>query len=131
MVYNSLEAPHNLKEGVDWLMALKGDDSEKNLAALGAAVHKFLADKPVGKMEVPALESVKLITKEFLEQPELKNMWPASELLGRFNKPMNKNFVGSAKCFYNVDESDYTNVVKARRLTSKTIAEKLGKIVAG
>ncbi|GBE58906.1 hypothetical protein, conserved [Babesia ovata] len=132
MVYSSLtDIPRNLKEGIDWLIALRGTDAEKNLKALGEALYKFLADKPVGKRELPALENVKLISKKFLEKPELKDMWPASELLGRFNKPMNKNFVGLAKCFNNADESDYKNVVKARRLTPKTIAEKLGKIVAG
>ncbi|GBE59322.1 hypothetical protein, conserved [Babesia ovata] len=133
MVYNSLtEAPHNLKEGVDWLMALKGKDADKNLAAMGEALYKFLADKPVGKEELPALEKVKSISKGFLEQPALNYIWPANELLRRFNKPLSKKHPGFFPRFFGVIfESDYENVIQTRGLTAKTIAEKLSKAVAG
>ncbi|GBE63091.1 hypothetical protein, conserved [Babesia ovata] len=133
MVYKSLtDVPHNLKEGIDWLVALRGADAEKNLAAMGAAVYKFLADKPVGKMEHQALEKIKLISKEFLEKPELKEMWPANELLRRFKGPMSKKRPGClASCFGSTLESDYKNVVQTKGLTAETIAKKLGKVVNG
>ncbi|GBE60054.1 hypothetical protein, conserved [Babesia ovata] len=133
MAYNSLtEAPHNLKEGIDWLVALKGKDAEKSLAAMGDAIHKFLADKPVGKMNVPALEKVKLITKEFLEKPALNYIWPANELLRRFKGPLSKEHPGFfASCFGGTIESDYANVVQTKNLTAETIAKKLGKVVDG
>ncbi|GBE61814.1 hypothetical protein, conserved [Babesia ovata] len=46
-VYTSLaEPPRNVRQCMDWLIALKGKDPEKNLKALGEAVYDFLADKP-------------------------------------------------------------------------------------
>ncbi|CDR95892.1 hypothetical protein BBBOND_0210450 [Babesia bigemina] len=132
MVYHSLtEAPHNLKEAVDWLVALKGTDAEKNLRAIGAAVHKFLADKPVGKMDVPAVEEVKLISKKFLEKLEFTVMWPTSVLLEKFKRPMNKNPGFFVKAFGFVDKSDYKNAVEAKGLTAEAIAENLGTVVYG
>ncbi|GBE62058.1 hypothetical protein, conserved [Babesia ovata] len=132
MVYTSLtEAPHNLKEGIDWLIALKGKNAGKSMEALGDALHKFLADKPVGKMQVPALENVKKISKEFMEQEEVKDLWPASELLVRFNKPMNRNLSGFAKFFNNADLSDHHNVVKIRRVKPTDIAKKVSELVGG
>ncbi|GBE60332.1 hypothetical protein, conserved [Babesia ovata] len=132
MVYNSLtEAPHNLKEAIDWLIALKGRDADKNLAAMGAALHKFLADKPVGKMKVPALEDVKVITKKFLEKPELKGMWPASELLGRFNKPMDKDYYMLRKIFTRINDSDYKNVVEATDAAAERVKDDVILLVYG
>ncbi|GBE61309.1 hypothetical protein, conserved [Babesia ovata] len=133
MVYTSLtEAPHNLKEGIDWLMALRGKDGEKNLAAMGAALYDFFEDKPVGKMELPALEKIKSISKEFMENPALNYMWPANELLRRFRAPMSKKGpICLGSCFGATLESDYKNVVKTKNLTVETIAKKLGKVVDG
>ncbi|CDR95723.1 hypothetical protein BBBOND_0208770 [Babesia bigemina] len=132
MVYKSLtEAPHNLKEAVDWLIALKGADAEKNLAAMGAAVHKFLADKPVGSMNVPGLEEVKLITKEFLKNPALKEMWPTQSVLRRFNEVINKEPGTLSRWFGDVYDSDYKNVIQTKGLTPVTIAKKLSKAVDG
>ncbi|GBE60372.1 hypothetical protein, conserved [Babesia ovata] len=71
-------------------MALRGKDAGKNLAAMGDALHKFLADKPVGKMELPALENVKRISKEFLEQKEFRRYPFVQKMLGMFNGTMNK-----------------------------------------
>ncbi|GBE58548.1 hypothetical protein, conserved [Babesia ovata] len=132
MVYSSLtEAPRNLKEGIDWLMALKGTDDENGLKAMSAALYDFLAQQPVGKMELPALEEVKLISKEFLEQKELKYQPFVEDLLGRFNKPMNKNLSGCAKYLDNSDESDHENVVKSRGVKPKDIAKNIVKVVDG
>ncbi|CDR94276.1 hypothetical protein BBBOND_0105850 [Babesia bigemina] len=131
MVYDSLtDPPHNLKECIDWLIAVRGDDGKKNVVALGEAVHKFLADKPVGKMEVPALEEVKLITKEFLEKPELQNRRAVRAILRRFNKPMRK--VGFChRLFGRIVDSDYENVIETKGLTAENIAENIGEIVEG
>ncbi|GBE59623.1 hypothetical protein, conserved [Babesia ovata] len=132
MVYKSLtDVPHNLKEGIDWLIALRGTDAESNLKAMGAAVYKFLADKPVGKMELPALEKVKRISKEFVKNPELKNMVPANMMVKRFNTPMNKNLSGYARYISTVRESDYDNVLQTKGLTAETVAENLSDVVDG
>ncbi|GBE61791.1 hypothetical protein, conserved [Babesia ovata] len=73
MVYNSLtEAPRNLKEGIDWLMAVKGTNIMKTSKAMGAALHKFLG-------------IVKLISMEFLEQEELKDQKFVKKVLEMIN----------------------------------------------
>ncbi|CDR94134.1 hypothetical protein BBBOND_0104430 [Babesia bigemina] len=132
MVYTSLtDIPRNLKEGIDWLLAVKGDDAEKNLAAMGAALYDFLVDKPVGFTEVPALENVKLISKEFLERQEFKDMWPANELLGRFNNHVKTQNIDHLKYPFPINDSDFSNVVRARRAVPEKIAEDLGRIVDG
>ncbi|CDR97956.1 hypothetical protein BBBOND_0404440 [Babesia bigemina] len=130
MVYKSLtEAPHNLKEGIDWLIAVKGDDAANNLMAIGTAVHKFLADKPVGFAEVPALENVKRISKEFLGKPELKDQWPVNFMLRKFNQPMDKNPNIFVKIFGDVEESDYKNVIQDKSVSAETIAKDIGDVV--
>ncbi|CDR95843.1 hypothetical protein BBBOND_0209960 [Babesia bigemina] len=132
MVYTSLtEAPHNLKEAIDWLVALKGDDAEKNLGAMGAAIHKFLADKPVGFTKVPNLEEVKLITKEFLKNPALKELWPTKQVLRRFNEVIFEAPKALHRWFGDVYDSDYKNVIQTKGLTPETIAKQLSKAVDG
>ncbi|CDR94915.1 hypothetical protein BBBOND_0200720 [Babesia bigemina] len=132
MVYNSLtDAPRNLKEGIDWLLALKGTDAENNLAAMGAALYDFLVDKPVGYTEVPALEKVKLVSKEFLKQPELKKQLSVGHMLAKFNKPINKKATFLQKLFGGVDKCNYMNVVKETPLSAQTIAQKLGTAING
>ncbi|CDR98058.1 hypothetical protein BBBOND_0405420 [Babesia bigemina] len=131
MVYNSLtNVPRNFKEAADWLLALKGDDV-KNLEAIGEAVYKFLVDKPVGRIHLPALEKVKRISKDFLEQRELRNYWFVEELLKRYNDRISKTPGALAKCFRVVDDCDYKNVVKSKGITAAAIAEKLDRIVNG
>ncbi|GBE59318.1 hypothetical protein, conserved [Babesia ovata] len=99
---------------------------------MGEALYKFLADKPVGKKELPALEKVKSISKGFLEQPALNYIWPANELLRRFNKPLSKKHPGFFPRFFGVIfESDYENVIQTRGVKPETIAKKLGKVVNG
>ncbi|GBE59261.1 hypothetical protein, conserved [Babesia ovata] len=91
MVYSSLaEAPRNLKEAIDWLMAVKGTDAEVNLKAVGAAVYNFLADKSFGKVEIPDLEKVRLISKKFMEKPDIKDHWFVQKLLEKLNEPTHK-----------------------------------------
>ncbi|CDR97804.1 hypothetical protein BBBOND_0402920 [Babesia bigemina] len=121
MVYNSLtQAPRNFKEAVDWLMAVRGDGAKRNVAALGAALFSFLADKTVDKMEMPALEEVKHVTKKFLDQPELRNQWFVGGLVKRYNDLINKSPGGLAKYCRVVDESD-ENVVKGKGITAGSI----------
>ncbi|CDR97877.1 hypothetical protein BBBOND_0403650 [Babesia bigemina] len=132
MVYNTLtEAPRNLKEGIDWLLAVKRNDGENGLLAMGAAVYNFLADKPVGKTEVPALEAVKLISKEFLEQPELRNDQLVKDILEKFIRPMNTKPSWLSKMFNHVEESDYTNVVVSRGVSPDDIAQDVTEVVNG
>ncbi|CDR96425.1 hypothetical protein BBBOND_0303290 [Babesia bigemina] len=132
MVYNSLtEAPRNLKEGIDWLVAVKGTDAESNIAALGEAVHKFLADKPVGSMQVPALEKIKLITKEFIGQKNLKGSWFVKNITKRVGSGLGKTYDTLVKDLGYVRDSDYQNVVDAEGVNADTIVENLNKVMDG
>ncbi|CDR96832.1 hypothetical protein BBBOND_0307360 [Babesia bigemina] len=132
MVYNSLtDVPRDFREGIDWLIALKGTDAESNIAAMGEAVYNFLVDKPVGHTEVPALQNVQSIVKGFLEQPGLKNVWPVNRILEKYNKRINKNPGWFTKAFGGADECDYKNVIKSKHVSAKTIAGKLGIAVNG
>ncbi|GBE60409.1 hypothetical protein, conserved [Babesia ovata] len=129
MVYDSLaEAPRNLKECIDWLIALKGVDPENNLLPVGAALYDLLADMPVGFTEVPALEKVKLVSKKFLEKPELKDQPLVKGLLDRFANPMSKtgSFARRGKTLI---QSEYENVIQTRDAKPETIAKNLGKVV--
>ncbi|GBE61843.1 hypothetical protein, conserved [Babesia ovata] len=129
--YHALtEPPRNVKECMDWLIALKGKDPEKNLKALGEAVYKFLADKPVGKMQVPALENVKLISKEFLQQPKLKYRWHSRRVLRKLNKRVNTKYCWFAK-FFTFHKSNYENIIQTKGLTAIDISDKLGDVVSG
>ncbi|CDR95141.1 hypothetical protein BBBOND_0202980 [Babesia bigemina] len=131
MVFNSLtEAPHNLKEGIDWLVALKGDDAESNIAALGAAIYNFLVDKPVGHTEIPALEKVKLNAKDFMGQSELRGLPYVKDLLTRYSSPVKKP-TGLGKVFNNVDESDYKNVVQTRKMKPEKITQYVTEAING
>ncbi|GBE63092.1 hypothetical protein, conserved [Babesia ovata] len=130
MVYTSLtEAPRNLKEGIDWLIALKETCPENNLLPMGVALYDLFVDKPVGKREqLPSLEKVKNISKEFLEQEVLEYQPFVQGLLDRFSNPTTMAGLSaeSGKNF----KSEYEKVIKARGAKPETIAEKLGKVVA-
>ncbi|GBE62102.1 hypothetical protein, conserved [Babesia ovata] len=130
MVYDSLtDAPHNLKECIDWLIALKGDDAENNFKAMGTAVHKFLEDKPVPSKHLPAIENFKHIFREFLRQQELKDLWYVEDMLEMINGPMNKKPEMFAKITGVVEESDYTNAVETRNAKPETIAKIIGDVL--
>ncbi|CDR98078.1 hypothetical protein BBBOND_0405630 [Babesia bigemina] len=130
MVYTSLtEAPHDLKECIDWLIALRGSDAERHLKAMGAALHKFLVDKPVGKMELPALEEVKLITKEFLERKPIQKQLFVKGLLRIFEEPMNRSGI-VFRLFYG-QESDCCNIVQQNHLEPYAMGLYLGRVVYG
>ncbi|CDR97740.1 hypothetical protein BBBOND_0402290 [Babesia bigemina] len=129
MVYNSLtEAPRNLKESFDWLIAVKGTDAEKNVKALGAAIHKFLADKPVGVTRIPSLEKVKRLSRDFMQKAELKNMPMVKEMLVSFNAPVAKH-ASSARHLLGEYSSDYKNVIQERRLRPGNISDSVARIV--
>ncbi|CDR95139.1 hypothetical protein BBBOND_0202960 [Babesia bigemina] len=132
MVYTSLtDIPRNLKEAIDWLVAVKGTDAEKNVKAMGAAVYELLADKPVGFTDVTALWNVKFATKKFLQQDEIKDMWPVKELSKRYYEFMDKSPEAIAKAPAMVPKSDYENVIKTRGLTAEVIGQNLGEVVEG
>ncbi|GBE61842.1 hypothetical protein, conserved [Babesia ovata] len=129
MVHNSLkEVPRNLKEAIDWLIALKGDDFPYHMEAMGAAVYDLLEDKPVGYTKVPALEEVKLITKKFMEQEGLKDWWPVKRLLGRFSKRMSKTGV-FARRGKNDAQSEFENIVQTQRIDPEAMAAKVAEVV--
>ncbi|GBE60334.1 hypothetical protein, conserved [Babesia ovata] len=106
MVYNSLtDTPHNLKEGLDWLMALKGVDATNNLKAVGEAIYNLLQSRAV---DTTAFEAVK--EGEIEDQKSVQNM--RGTFIG------NKN-AGSS------------GLATSKRLTAGAIAERLGKLVDG
>ncbi|GBE59574.1 Probable serine threonine- kinase kinX, putative [Babesia ovata] len=130
MVYDSLtDAPRDFREGIDWLVALKGTDAEKNLAALGAAAYRFLSEKPDDSNQLPAYKKVELITKEFLEQEGLKNRRPIKLMLSRFNTPRDEKPDSIAPFFGDFDgrvDGEYAN---EWRITAENIAARLTKSV--
>ncbi|CDR94959.1 hypothetical protein BBBOND_0201160 [Babesia bigemina] len=129
MAYNSLtQAPRNLKEGIDWLIALKGDDFQYHMEEMGAAVYDLLEDKPVGFTEVPALEEVKRISKEFMEQEALKDEWSVKRLLGRFSKRMSKTGL-FARRGKNDAKSEFENIVQTQQMDPDAIASNIGRVV--
>ncbi|CDR93741.1 hypothetical protein BBBOND_0100700 [Babesia bigemina] len=123
------DAPRNVKEGIDWLIALKGTDPENNIKAIGEAIHKFLADKPVGKMKIPALERIKCISKNFLQQESIKDCPLVNDMLRKFNKAWDKSAGKWLKRLFRIYESDYKNVIQSKGLTAETISNNLGKVV--
>ncbi|GBE61811.1 hypothetical protein, conserved [Babesia ovata] len=132
MIFDTLkEAPRNLKEGIDWLIALKEGDAVENVVALGAALHRLLSRYPVGFTVLPALENVKRISQKFLEQPELKDQPFVSKLLGRFKAPLNKKPGVLAKYFGNIMESDYQNVIQTRRAKPEVVAANVAQVLYG
>ncbi|CDR93863.1 hypothetical protein BBBOND_0101920 [Babesia bigemina] len=131
MVYKSLtEVPHNLKEGIDWLVALRGDDCRSHMESIAAALYDLLADKPIGLTKVPALEEVKVITKEFMERKHINNQEFVQTLLRRFNGPMDKTNI-HFKRFMHKNDGDYDNIIKLKRLSPESMARFLGLVVYG
>ncbi|GBE60157.1 hypothetical protein, conserved [Babesia ovata] len=129
MVYTSLtEAPRNLKEGIDWLIALKGT-SKFNMQVLGHAIYNFLVDKPVGTLLIPSLENVKRLSKEFLEQNELKDLPYVEDLLSKFQKSMHIKSSGAATPSGLAPKSDYENIVQAKGIKPEEIAKNVGTVV--
>ncbi|GBE60098.1 hypothetical protein, conserved [Babesia ovata] len=132
MVYTSLtEVPRNLKEAIDWLIALKGTDADNNINAMGAALYDFLAEQPVGLRRLPELEKIKPITRAFLMNEELRVEPFVKDLLGRFRRPMNKNYHILRHRLLIVNDSDYKNVIETERLKPRDMANGLGEVVFG
>ncbi|CDR94609.1 hypothetical protein BBBOND_0109070 [Babesia bigemina] len=130
MVYNSLtDAPRNLKEAIDWLIAVKGDDSQTIMQTLGETLYRILSDKNVGLLFIPEIEKVKRLSKEFMEQQELKGRWFIKELLERFKRPMNKTVGLELKRLWVRFPSDYENIIKSRDVTPKDLADGVEEIV--
>ncbi|GBE60949.1 hypothetical protein, conserved [Babesia ovata] len=131
MAFDSLtRAPRNLKEGIDWLIALRGTDAKKNLTAMGDALHDLLADKPIGKMEFLPLKKVKIFSRDFLMKPSLRDQPFVDELLEKFNAPMDKTDLPLKRLSSSMD-SDYFNIIKKKRLQPEAMARFLGLVVYG
>ncbi|CDR97834.1 hypothetical protein BBBOND_0403220 [Babesia bigemina] len=131
MVYHSLtDVPRNLKECLDWLIAVKGT-SKFNTQALGYALYNFLVDKPVGTTYVPSVEKVKRLSREFMQKKEFKDLPAVGDLLRRFTERMNKTDFVDIKRFFALHESDYENIVKVNGVTPDSIAKDVDKIADG
>ncbi|CDR95068.1 hypothetical protein BBBOND_0202250 [Babesia bigemina] len=132
MVFHSLtDAPRDFREGIDWLVALKGTDAASNLKAISDAVYNFLVDKPAGSSKVPIYNYVTLITKGFLEQEELKDRRVVGPMLWTFNKPKDPNSDFSKKFVKTVPENGGSKIDRNGGITGENITEKLSKSVDG
>ncbi|GBE61010.1 hypothetical protein, conserved [Babesia ovata] len=126
-----IAVPRNLKEGIDWLMALRGTDDENGLKAVSAVLYEFLAQQPVGLKRLRDLEDVKSVSHEFLLQPEFQDQPYVKDLVQRYTTPMNKDVGTFAKAFGDIAKSDYENVLQTQGVNPETIEEKLRKVVHG
>ncbi|GBE61773.1 hypothetical protein, conserved [Babesia ovata] len=91
MVYTSLtDAPQDFREGVDWLLAMKGKDAYKNLAAMAEAVHHLFERDTLRSEVLEALKKTQDISQKFLDQEGLKDQLFVKEFLQRLAKPLNK-----------------------------------------
>ncbi|CDR98040.1 hypothetical protein BBBOND_0405240 [Babesia bigemina] len=132
MTFHSLTTtPRNVKDAIDWLVALKGTNAFGNLKAFGAAIHKVLSEHPVGFKVYPSIEDGKIFTKRFLEQEALKDQPFIQELLERYNKPLDKQPSTFSKLFGLVKECDFQNVVQARHTSPADITTDVRKLVDG
>ncbi|CDR94976.1 hypothetical protein BBBOND_0201330 [Babesia bigemina] len=131
MVYTSLtEVPHNLKEGIDWLLALKGTDGENNLKAMAGAVHHLFSKHSARYQQLPAFEKIKSVAKEFLQKPELKDDLLVKKLLSRFYTPDSRENTGFRRYWhYHYDQDG--RVVGAKGATPEFIEQTLSKFIDG
>ncbi|CDR95012.1 hypothetical protein BBBOND_0201690 [Babesia bigemina] len=117
MVHTSLTvAPQDFKEGMDWLMALKGADPENNLKAMGAAVYDLLKSNALGVDVLDGLKKVQGVSQKFLDQEGLNKQLFVKEFLQRIAMPLNKKSDVFADCPH---------------ITAETIAENIGEVVNG
>ncbi|CDR97280.1 hypothetical protein BBBOND_0311830 [Babesia bigemina] len=131
MLLTSLtDVPRNLKEAIDWLMAMKGDNAE-NVDAMSAALHRFLIRYPVGFTEVPALERVKHFSRFFMKKPDIEDQPFVQELIGRYSTRMSKNPKRLPTVSMSIEESDYKNIIKAWGVKPTAIARGLRKVLDG
>ncbi|GBE62128.1 hypothetical protein, conserved [Babesia ovata] len=129
-VYTSLtEPPRNVRQCMDWLIALKGKDGTKNIKALGEVVYGFLADKPVGYTRVPALEEIKEIVKQFLKQKHIRGEPSIREMLSKY-ETLRSLGDPCIDCFFYIEEH-YENIIQTKRITAIYIAESLTDLVKG
>ncbi|CDR96671.1 hypothetical protein BBBOND_0305750 [Babesia bigemina] len=129
MVYSSLKGiPRDFREGVDWILALKGSHPDVTLGMLADAVHRLLVRHPVGYTEIPALEKVKSVAQKFFEQKSFKHDPFAEMLLKRYNARMPKDPMGLAKSLKFYLESDYRNVIAAHDVRPQRIAGRLRRV---
>ncbi|CDR94957.1 hypothetical protein BBBOND_0201140 [Babesia bigemina] len=131
MVYTSLtEAPHNVKEGIDWLMALKGTSGESTLKAMVGAIHHLFSDHSAGSNPLPSLDKIKSISKEFLEKPELRDNIIVKQLLSRFYTPASAANTGSKRLLTRYSE-EYARVVGVKGAKPEYIEECLSNVMDG
>ncbi|CDR94452.1 hypothetical protein BBBOND_0107500 [Babesia bigemina] len=128
MVYYSLtEVPRDLREGIDWLLAVKGTDGH-GLKELIAAVYRFLYRQPVGLIRLTPIEDIKRIFKKFLEQRALKDKAFAGAMLKRLKTPMEKNPNATLKVLKGIKDSDHMTL-KTRGVTYDSMANDFNTLV--
>ncbi|CDR95275.1 hypothetical protein BBBOND_0204330 [Babesia bigemina] len=131
MVYTSLtEAPHNLKEGIDWLMALKGTSDENNLMHMVGTIHHLFSDHSAGNNPLPSLDKIKSISKEFLEKPELRDNMLVRILLSRFYTPASAANTGS-RHYWHRQFNEYGRVVGVKGAEPEYIKDCLSNVMDG
>ncbi|GBE59610.1 hypothetical protein, conserved [Babesia ovata] len=108
MQFDSLTmVPRNLKEAIDWLLATEVNEDSKIWWSMGQALTSLFERQPAGVKVLPALEVIKQVSKDFLEQKELRSLPFVKSLLQKFYQPksnttgdgpeIQKKHVGSAR----------------------------------
>ncbi|CDR94351.1 hypothetical protein BBBOND_0106600 [Babesia bigemina] len=117
MMYLSLtRAPRDLKEAIDWLVALKGDDPKNNLRAISDAIYNLLESDTLGLKMLPALKIIRRISQRFLQKQELQDQVFVRASARKMNKLVDKTPGG-------------VNVPK--NVTPETIANNVTHVVVG
>ncbi|CDR96787.1 hypothetical protein BBBOND_0306910 [Babesia bigemina] len=131
MLYNSLtDIPRNLKEGIDWLMAVKGSCDENNWKAMVGAVHHLFSKHSARYQQLPALEKIKSVAKEFLQKPGLRDNVVAKEVLELFDTLDSAAKTGEKASPYKYyDENGHAIRVKGAK--PEYIEQTLRKVVDG
>ncbi|CDR97953.1 hypothetical protein BBBOND_0404410 [Babesia bigemina] len=131
MVYTSLtEAPHNLKEGIDWLMALKGTSGENTLMHMVGTIHHLFSDHSAGNNPLPSLDKIKRISKKFLEKPELRDNMLVKKVLEKFN-PVDGTANTGFRRYWHKQFDEYGRVVGVKGAKPEYIEECLSNVMDG
>ncbi|CDR93709.1 hypothetical protein BBBOND_0100380 [Babesia bigemina] len=130
VVYQSLvHIPRNFKEAVDWLIAVRGDDAEGNLAALGAALYDLYVHMSGRSIEWSALDKVIRVSREFLEQEKLKKRLFVNMILFLLDERLRVTPNILTTTVVSEDDTENEKYLQKKGLTADTIAEKLCCVV--
>ncbi|CDR97669.1 hypothetical protein BBBOND_0401610 [Babesia bigemina] len=130
VVYNSLMyVPRNFKEAVDWLIAVRGDDAERNLATLGAAIYDLYVHMSGRSTEWSNLDKAIRFSIDFLEQEKLKKHLYVKMILAILSYRVNITPNVLTNIIVSAYDTENQRFLHKNGLTADTIAEKLCYVV--